>query len=394
MATNPISGYSLPADLPQAWTTGQIVSPSGTDVGLSAKHGYNYLMRQVNIIQQALTAVGNAFPDLLDNTTVLEHFGTCSTAASTTAKTVTVTGNLTSLTAGVSVRVIFTYGNTASSPTLNVNNLGAIAIQKVSGTAAGSGAWSAGEVKDFVLNGTGTSRRWVMVDGAPTNLGNVTGTLGASNGGTGLTASPSMLTNLGSTSAADVLAASPRPGVTGTLGLGNGGTGGATAAAAIHNLINGLTSITGANLASGDLIGVDDISASTGKKVALSELLSYIVSNAGIGVETGSYVGTGTYGVNNKNSITFSNITPKLVIFIGHSATPGNGNGYYVDRNPTFYPYGVGSFSYAGDTMTYRENIVSISGKTMSWYFNNSNTSGPTYQLNENGKAYDWFAIG
>lgn len=393
MATNPISGYSLPADLPQAWTTGQIVSPNGSDVGLTTKHGYNYLMRQVNIIQRALVAVGNAFPDLLDDTTVLECFGTCSTAASTTAKTVTVTGNLTSLTAGVSVRVLFTYGNTASSPTLNVNNLGAIAIQNISGTSAGSGAWSAGEVRDFVLTGSGTSRRWVMVDGGPTNLGNVTRTLGTSNGGTGLTSSPSMLTNLGSNAAADVFASSPRPGVTGTLGIGNGGTGAATAAAAIHGLINGLTAITGANLASGDLVGIDDVSASTGKKVTLSELLSYIVSNAGIGVETGSYVGTGTYGVNNKNSITFSN-TPKLVIFIGHSATPGNGNGYAVDRNPTFYPYGVGSFSYAGDTMTYRENIVSISGKTMSWYLNNSNTSGPTYQLNENRKVYDWFAIG
>lgn len=44
-------------------------------------------------------------------------------------------------------------------------------------------------------------------------------------GGTGLTASPSMLTNLGSTAAANVLQASPRPGITGTLAVGHGGTG-------------------------------------------------------------------------------------------------------------------------------------------------------------------------
>ena len=44
-------------------------------------------------------------------------------------------------------------------------------------------------------------------------------------GGTGLTASPSMLTNLGSTTAASVLQASPRPGITGTLAVGHGGTG-------------------------------------------------------------------------------------------------------------------------------------------------------------------------
>lgn len=51
------------------------------------------------------------------------------------------------------------------------------------------------------------------------------GTLAVARGGTGLTASPSMLTNLGSTSAANVLQASPRPGVTGTLPIANGGTG-------------------------------------------------------------------------------------------------------------------------------------------------------------------------
>jgi hypothetical protein len=45
------------------------------------------------------------------------------------------------------------------------------------------------------------------------------------NGGTGLSASPSMLVNLGSTTAASILTASPRPGVTGTLGVANGGTG-------------------------------------------------------------------------------------------------------------------------------------------------------------------------
>ena len=60
-------------------------------------------------------------------------------------------------------------------------------------------------------------------------IGDVTfkddGPLPIASGGTGLTASPSMLTNLGSTSAANVLQASPRPGITGTLGIAHGGTG-------------------------------------------------------------------------------------------------------------------------------------------------------------------------
>ena len=62
------------------------------------------------------------------------------------------------------------------------------------------------------------------------------GTLAIARGGTGLTSNPSMLVNLGSTSAASVFAASPRPGVTGTLAVARGGTGATSAASARSNL--------------------------------------------------------------------------------------------------------------------------------------------------------------
>ena len=69
------------------------------------------------------------------------------------------------------------------------------------------------------------------------NASNITsGTLAVARGGTGVTANPSMLTNLGSTTAASVFAASPRPGVTGTLPIANGGTGATTATNALTNL--------------------------------------------------------------------------------------------------------------------------------------------------------------
>ena len=70
------------------------------------------------------------------------------------------------------------------------------------------------------------------------------GTLAVARGGTGVTANPSMLTILGSTSAASVFAASPRPGVTGTLPVANGGTG-QTTASGIRNAL-GLGNTTGA----------------------------------------------------------------------------------------------------------------------------------------------------
>lgn len=55
-------------------------------------------------------------------------------------------------------------------------------------------------------------------------------------GGTGLSASPSLRVNLASTSAENILVASPRPGVQGVLPIANGGTGGSTAILAKVNL--------------------------------------------------------------------------------------------------------------------------------------------------------------
>lgn len=58
-----------------------------------------------------------------------------------------------------------------------------------------------------------------------TNGAPVFGTLPVGQGGTGITANPSMLVNLGSTLAASVFASTPRPGVTGVLTVASGGTG-------------------------------------------------------------------------------------------------------------------------------------------------------------------------
>lgn len=49
IATNPV------ADIPEDWTNGQIVAPSGTSVGLTRQHGWNYIMSKIN---QALSCIG------------------------------------------------------------------------------------------------------------------------------------------------------------------------------------------------------------------------------------------------------------------------------------------------------------------------------------------------
>lgn len=54
MADDILKNIPLPADLPENWTSGQIIAPTGEEVGMDEQHGYNYLMKQVNNAQKAL----------------------------------------------------------------------------------------------------------------------------------------------------------------------------------------------------------------------------------------------------------------------------------------------------------------------------------------------------
>lgn len=57
MADDILKKIPLPADLPENWTSGQIIAPTGAEAGLDDQHGYNYLMMQVNNAQRALKAL-------------------------------------------------------------------------------------------------------------------------------------------------------------------------------------------------------------------------------------------------------------------------------------------------------------------------------------------------
>lgn len=93
-------------------------------------------------------------------------YATCSTAAGTAAKVATITpGSNFSLETGARVSVKFDAANSASSPTLNVNQSGAKTI-RFRGAALTSSLfyWAAGSVVDFVYDGT----YWNMT-GSPHN---------------------------------------------------------------------------------------------------------------------------------------------------------------------------------------------------------------------------------
>lgn len=84
-------------------------------------------------------------------------YGTCPTAASTQTKVVTTTDTKFSLVTGAKVSVKFTYNNTHATPQLNVDGTGAKAIKAYS-TTTPTLFWKAGDVVDFVYDGT----NWIV----------------------------------------------------------------------------------------------------------------------------------------------------------------------------------------------------------------------------------------
>lgn len=85
----------------------------------------------------------------------VNRFGTCSTAAGTAAKTVSITTGTFNLEAGARVSVHFSNANTANSPTLNVNSKGAKNIfHKGAQITNGTNKALLAGVVDFIYDGT------------------------------------------------------------------------------------------------------------------------------------------------------------------------------------------------------------------------------------------------
>lgn len=131
-------------------------------------------------VNQVLNLLGGAYGSSSS------YYGSSSTAEGTQAKTVTVSSKF-QLSEGARVTVRFTNGNTAQSPTLNVNSTGAKQIRG-SGSISTSApnkiyTWGAGMVAEFVYDGT----YWIMVSPGSQSLYFVrgsytgTGTYGSSN---------------------------------------------------------------------------------------------------------------------------------------------------------------------------------------------------------------------
>lgn len=86
-----------------------------------------------------------------------------------------------------------------------------------------------------------------------------------------------------------------------------GGTGATTGAAGMKNLLDALSTVTPTGT---DLLPLKDVSGNIAGKATIDSILSLV--SGGAKIQTGSYVGTGTYGQANPCSLTFD-FTPQLV---------------------------------------------------------------------------------
>lgn len=104
-------------------------------------------------------------------------YGTCATAADTVAKVGTLS-DFDTLITGVTIHIKFTYSNTATDPTLNVNGTGAKRIYKAGTTSVGKTvdtSWIAGAVVALTYDGSA----WIMNDHTDNTNSDTKNTAGA-----------------------------------------------------------------------------------------------------------------------------------------------------------------------------------------------------------------------
>lgn len=110
------------------------------------------------------------------------------------------------------------------------------------------------------------------------------------------------------------------------------------------------------------------------------DLAKTMLGASNIKIATGSYTGTGTYGVDNKNSLTFD-FEPKLVILSSPSTYGGAVIWYSGVEMMVAIPIGTSS----GYQIQFEQD-----GKTLKWY----QVGEAAYQLNTIYRKYPWIAIG
>ena len=193
--------------------------------------------------------------------------------------------------------------------------------------------------------------------------------------------------------------------IDGVFPITSGGTGGTTAPVALNNLLNGLSAITPVG---NDLFPFKDISGNTAGLVTLANLIAVMGNNGAITtsnlssqvanlgyskVQTGSYVGTGTYGISNPTSLTF-NFVPKFLMITPVKPKSGDVH-YYSVSNGMIGIYNNNSvIQMYGSTSNIINTISGWGTRTLSWYYHDrASAIDASGQMNSSGTTYYWIAI-
>lgn len=185
---------------------------------------------------------GTLKPDRLDYAMEKPYFGVCETEAATAAKVVACDGF--TLKKGALIAVQFTYGNTGSNPSMNVNGTGAKAICGMNGYYVSTNMWTDKQMVLFVYNGTW----WIALSCLPATTTRY-----------GITMLSNSTTSASSSFAATSYAVKlaydrnswPSISLTNALAIAYGGTGATSAAGARDNLGIACTSLFNGVLTTG-----------------------------------------------------------------------------------------------------------------------------------------------
>ena len=175
----------------------------------------------------------------------------------------------------------------------------------------------------------------------------------------------------------------------GAATFAKGGHGGTTAAGGVYNLINALSGITPV---SADKFPFLDSSGSTAGSVTLANFLAALQTAGSPRIETGTYVGDGTYGSGNPNTLILG-FEPQIVFVLPIvDGTVIRGGRLIMLRGSTAAINDVINGASVPSTThdsSYVVLSVSWSGNTVSWYGNHS-----LGQNNAEDNSYCYVAIG
>ena len=121
--------------------------------------------------------------------------------------------------------------------------------------------------------------------------------------------------------------------------------------------------------------------------------------SGGAKLASGSYVGTGTHGEDNKNTVDVG-FEPKLFFVFRDDPGSDNKGDFFVTDPAGCGLWVVGRdalLAISGNSNTRLTRPCNVSGTVVGWYLSYGNTADymlAGYQLNDSGTTYRWFALG